>query len=309
MQSTYLMGENAMIPMIGSICQGSLGIGQLGRTWWKTLTRAVDLLDASYPDNSGGLDTWCLEALELDVDEVYAYLRAELPDFVCFERWILTKKQGILPAEKITEFNQMLLDRSHGHRPHKIAETYADIGFDPEVETYTSALLLNTLQDWHLFHARDFLVGDTYVPTGMPPLVSSLDVGPLNVMQLARTWYKVLLEAKGWLHADYPACGGGLDQKVLDALGLDRDRTLAYLREHLPTYMDFERWIIAEVGQVDRAKVAAFEEMLLKREHAAEKRAGIHELTGCDPTIANGVLLNHLEDWRYAYEVAILPRK
>ncbi len=298
-----------MIPMIGSICQGSLGVCQLGRTWWKTLTRTVDLLDSSYPDHSGGLDTWCLEALELDIDEVYAYLRVELPDYVSFERWILQKKGGVLPAAKIAEFNEMLLHRSHSHHPHKIVETYADIGFDPEVDDYTSALLLNTLQDWHLFHANDFLADGTDMVQGMPPLVSSLDVGPLNVKQLARTWYKVLLEAKGWLHADYPAFGGGLDQGVFDALRLDRDGTLAYLREHLPTYMDFERWIVAQVGEVDRAKVETFEAKLLNREHAQEKRAGIYELTDCDPTITNGVLLNHLEDWRYAYDMAIVPRK
>jgi hypothetical protein len=100
-----------------------------------------------------------------------------------------------------------------------------------------------------------------------------------------------------------------LDRGVFDALRLDRDGTLAYLREHLPTYMDFERWIIAQVGEVDRAKVEAFEAKLLNREHAQEKRAGIHELTDCDPTITNGLLLNHLEDWRYAYDTAIVPRR
>ena len=66
-----------MIPMISSLCQGSLGVCQLGRTWWKALSRAVDLLDPDYPDNSGGLDTWCLQAMELDVDAVYADLSAK----------------------------------------------------------------------------------------------------------------------------------------------------------------------------------------------------------------------------------------
>jgi hypothetical protein len=297
-----------MVPMIGSICKGSLGVCQLGRTWWKTLTRAVGLLDESYPDNSGGLDTWCLEAMELDVDETYDYLRAELPDYVGFERWILEKKNGRLPAAKVARFNEIIRYRRH-IRPHKITETYADIGFDPKVHTYTSALLLNTLQDWHLFHANDFLAAASDVPGNMPPLVDSLDVGPLNVMQLGRTWYKVLLEAKGLLNSDYPACGGGLDQGVLDALGLDRDETLVYIREQLPTYMDFESWVIKRIGEVDRAKVEAFETFLLNRQHAEAKRTGIHELTSCDPSITNGVLLNHLEDWRYAYDAAIVPRK
>ena len=297
-----------MVPTISSICKGSIGVCHLPRTWWKTLTRAVNLLDPAYPDNSGGLDTWCLQAIELDVDETYDYLRAELPDYVTFERWVLDKKNGQWPAARVARFNDIVRHRRH-IRPHKIAETYADIGFDPDLDTYTSALLLNTLQDWHLFHANDYLSDGCDIPAGSSPLISSLDVGPLNVMQLPRTWYKVLLEAKGLLHNDYPACGGGLDQNVLDALGLSREETLAHIRDHLPTYMQFESWVIAQTGEVDRAKVNAFQDFMQNREHPEPKRTGIHDLTGCDRTIGNGVLLNHLEDWRYAYDVAILPHK
>lgn len=297
-----------MIPLIGSICTGPLGVCQLPRTWWKALTRAVGLLDPTYPDNSGGLDTWCLQAIGLDVDETYAYLCSELPDYVAFERWIVDKKNGQLPTAAITRFNEIVRYRRH-IRPHKIVETYADIGFDIDTDTYTSALLLNTLQDWHLFCANDGGSESGDIPKGMPPLVSSLDVGPLGVLQLARTWHKVLLDTQGLLHADYPACGGGLDQKVFDALGLEREKTLAYLRETQPTYMDFERWIGAQVGEVERDKVAAFHSLLLNRKHPTAKRADIHALTGCDRSITNGVLLNHLEDWRYAYDIAIVPHK
>ena len=297
-----------MVPMISSICKGSIGVCHLARTWWKTLTRAVDLLDPTYPDNSGGLDAFCLEAIELDIDETYEYLRAELPDYVTFERWILDKKSGQWPAAQVARFNEIVRYRRH-IRPHKIAETYADIGFDADVDTYTSALLLNTLQDLHLFHANDYISDTCDIPNGIPPLVSSLDAGPLDVMQLPRTWYKVLLEAKGLLNSDYPACGGGLDQSVLDALGLDREETLAHIRENLPTYMDFESWVSARIGEVDRARVDAFQTSMLNREHTGPKGTGIHDLTGCDRSITNGVLLNHLEDWRYAYDVAIGPRK
>ena len=294
-----------MIPLIGSACQGSLGVSQLPRTWWKAVTRAVGLLDEAYPDDSGGLDTWCLQAVGLDVDETYAYLRAELPDYLAFEKWVLQKKAGALPAAPIARYNEIVQYRRH-IRPHKITETYADIGFDPEVDTYTSALLLNTLQDWHLFHARDLGAADA-PPAGLPPLVSSLDVGPLGVLQLARTWQKSLLDAEGLLHPDYPAFSSGLDQGVLDALGLDRDAVRAYLYDERPTYMDLENWISQQVGEPDRVRVDAFHARLLEREHPQAKREGIHALTGCDPALKKGVLLNHLEDWRYAYDVAIAP--
>ena len=297
-----------MVPTISSICKGSIGICQLPRTWWKTLTRAVNLLDPSYPDNSGGLDAWCLREIGLDIDETYDYLRSELPDYVTFERWILDRKHGQLPDAPIERFNDCVRYRRH-IRPEKISETYADIGFDPDVHTYTSALLLNTLQDWHLFHANDHNSDQCDIPAEISPLVSSVDVGPLDVMHLPRTWYKVLLDAKGLLNSDYPACGGGLDQGALDALGLDREGTLAHIRDNRPTYMDFEGWVIAQIGEVDRDRVDAFQTFMLNREHAEPKRTGIHELTGCDRSITNGVILNHLEDWRYAYDVCIVPHK
>ncbi len=163
-----------MVPMISSICKGSLGVCQLPRTWWKTLTRAVNLLDSAYPDNSGGLDTWCLQAIELDIDETYDYLRSELPDYVTFERWILDRKNNQLPAARVERFNEIVKYRRH-IRPHKITETYADIGFDPDVDTYTSALLLNTLQDWHLFHANDYNSDQHDIPANISPLVSSIE--------------------------------------------------------------------------------------------------------------------------------------
>jgi hypothetical protein len=36
----------------------------------------------------------------------------------------------------------------------------------------------------HLFHANDYLADDGDIPVGIPPLVSSLDVGPLDL----RSW-------------------------------------------------------------------------------------------------------------------------
>ena len=73
---------------------------------------------------------------------------------------------------------------------------------------------------------------------GMIPTISSGVAGPLGVLHLPRFWSKVLLDSKGQLHEDYPACGAGFDQMVLDGLGLDKDATLAYISgsfSHLPT--------------------------------------------------------------------------
>ncbi len=77
---------------------------------------------------------------------------------------------------------------------------------------------------------------------GMIPTISSGVAGPLGVLHLPRFWSKVLLDSKGQLHEDYPACGAGFDQMVLDGLGLDKDATLAYISDNSPTYPQFEAW-------------------------------------------------------------------
>ena len=59
---------------------------------------------------------------------------------------------------------------------------------------------------------------------GMIPTISSGVAGPLGVLHLPRFWSKVLMDAKGQLHEDYPACGAGFDQMVLDGLGARQRR-------------------------------------------------------------------------------------
>ena len=86
---------------------------------------------------------------------------------------------------------------------------------------------------------------------GVIPTISSGVAGPLGVLHLPRFWSKVTLDAVGQLHADYPACGAGFDQMVLDGLGvgvLDKDETLAYISENRPSYTEFEQWILDKKG-------------------------------------------------------------
>jgi hypothetical protein len=77
---------------------------------------------------------------------------------------------------------------------------------------------------------RKFM-SNTYVP-----LISSGTAGPLGVLHLPRLWLKASLEARGKLAAGYPGCGKGYDQMVLDGLGLDRQKTLDYIKNSRPSY-------------------------------------------------------------------------
>ena len=80
--------------------------------------------------------------------------------------------------------------------------------------------------------------------TKIIPTISSGVSGPLGVLHMPRFWQKVSLDAVGKLHPDYPACGAGYDQMMLDGLGLDKDATLGYIKENLPTYVQFEAWVL-----------------------------------------------------------------
>lgn len=298
-----------MVPLVSSMCMGPLGVRQLPRTWWKVLLRSLGQLDPDYPDCSRELDDWCLLALELDREATLAWIRQERPTYLEFERWVLEQKSGSIDPNRIARWNAGVERRVHLN-PAKIDETYSDIGYTFERTTPISAVTLNCLQDWSLYHQRELCSEGSPSPLLLPPLISSLDVGPLGVLQLPRTWQKVLMRAGGLLDPDYPDCGQGLDAAVLEVLGLDQEETLVHLRSKLPSYPDFESWVRLKVGdQFDRDRIDQWHQKLLKRVHPDWKREEIHRTIGRDDdgTLLRGVMLNHLEDWAYAHR-AVMSR-
>ncbi|NKB72291.1 MAG: hypothetical protein GKR89_34875 [Candidatus Latescibacteria bacterium] len=289
-----------MIPLISTLCRGPLNVGQLPRFWWKVLNHQAGLLDASYPYCSAGLDTYVLQTLQLDRDTTIAYLRDQMPTYLEFEDWVLAQKGGALHQPTVERWNNCLLARTHID-PAKIDETYDDIGYSRDI-TIGSAVVLNCLQDWTLFHRHD-LTGQSS-PKSVPPLLSSTDQGPLGICQLPRTWLKTSLRARDLLHEDYPDCAdGSLDQRCMRALGIDQEQTLTYLRDNLPTYLEFEDWVRQQAGPIDQEAVAEFNCTLLERQHIPAKLADIHATLDRpnNGTWTGGVLLNHLEDWQYAH--------
>ena len=137
------------------------------------------------------------------------------------------------------------------------------------------------------------------------PTISSGTAGPLGVLHMPRFWQKVSLDAVGKLHSDYPACGAGYDQMMLDALGLDKESTLGYIRESKPTYVQFEKWVQQNASNLGGA--AGFNDAVIGYNHDDATREGILNqvgLPGAD--IRDAVNLNNLEDWHdfHAQEIA-----
>ena len=125
--------------------------------------------------------------------------------------------------------------------------------------------------------------------------------GPLGVLHLPRLWLKVSLEARGKLAAGYPGCGKGYDQMVLDALGLDRERTLAHIASTRPSYPQFESWVGSQPGvKLDAATVDGLNSAIRGYNHTDDTRKGILSANGiADDAKAckDAVNLNNLDDW------------
>ncbi len=132
------------------------------------------------------------------------------------------------------------------------------------------------------------------------PLISSEVAGPLGVIHLPRLWLKVLLSAKGMLPEGYDECGKGFDQMTLDGLGLDREATLRYLKTNVPSYPQFEQWVLEQKGgALDPGQVEQVNAAIRGYVHGDETRREILADAGIEDrgTIRDAVTLNKLEDW------------
>ena len=131
------------------------------------------------------------------------------------------------------------------------------------------------------------------------PMISSGTAGPLGVLHLPRLWLKASLGAAGKLHSDYPSCGQGYDQMVLDGLGLDKAAFESFIATK-PTYPQLEAWVLAQSGgSLDAAAVAKLNAAITGYIHADEVRTSILDANGIpdEGKIRDAINLNNLDDW------------
>jgi hypothetical protein len=133
------------------------------------------------------------------------------------------------------------------------------------------------------------------------PMISSGIAGPIGVLHLPRLWQKASLGATGKLHDDYPACGKGYDQMVLDGLGLDRDEFLGYIKDKKPTYPELEAWVLGKKGgTLDAEAVRKLNAAIAGYIHDDATRKAILGENNVEDTgsIKDAVNLNNLDDWK-----------
>lgn len=137
------------------------------------------------------------------------------------------------------------------------------------------------------------------------PSISSDLAGPLGAIHLPRLWLKLLLSAKGKLAEGYAECGTGFDQMVLDGLKVKRDAAVNYVKTELPTYAQFEAWVLDQRGgSIPAREIEASNTAIRAYHHDDDTRAEILDAAGIDDddTILDAVNLNNLDDWTALHE-------
>ncbi len=130
------------------------------------------------------------------------------------------------------------------------------------------------------------------------PLISSDTAGPLGAIHLPRLWTKLTLAAHGVLPESYDACGQGFDQMTLDALGLDRQKTIDFIKAQRPKYIAFEAWILQQNGgSISTERIKKHNDAVRGYNHSDELAAQMRGASGImDVSIADAVTLNTVED-------------
>lgn len=139
------------------------------------------------------------------------------------------------------------------------------------------------------------------------PLVSSGTAGPLGAIHVPRLWLKLSLASIGALPDGYDECGAGFDAMTLSALGLDRQKTIDFVRQSKPRYMEFEEWIVAN-GSTNKATIERHNAAIRAYNHGDELAKSMRESSNIgDASVRDAVTLNTVEDLDEIYAQSLRP--
>ena len=279
-----------MIPLIGGLKAGPLGIVHLPRMWFKARAHAAGVLPGGYGHVSRGTDARLLGAIGIEGAAFEEYLSVVAPDYQACEGWIVSHAADTSPAT-IGAFNDYV--NAQQMPEPKLSEWSKRFGTGG---TYTSASGLNQLDDWDGIHEQ--LLAANGPRTPVIPATSSSTTGPLGVPHLPRLWLKHRLHGAGRLMDGYRHGVGGFDEMLTVAIGLDAVAFATYVETQKPNYPTAEAWVRANATALDADAIAAWTAKIngwpLAEERAIERRA---ELGITDSTIKLGIALNDLDDW------------
>lgn len=141
-------GLAPLVPMVSSAQTGPLGVPHLPRLWMKALLRATGALPKDWKSGlECGFDNQLAKMTGMDLAAAVAYIEAELPDYLTFERWF-ERAVGPVTAAQKAEWTAMVAamqqpeDRA---QPNLVEAGAADL-------QTRSTVLINDLVDWKYMH-------------------------------------------------------------------------------------------------------------------------------------------------------------
>jgi hypothetical protein len=130
----------------------------------------------------------------------------------------------------------------------------------------------------------------------MIPFIPSSAKGPLGAAHLPRLWTKLTLGNAGSLAEGWDYCGHGFDEMTINGLGLNKEKTLEYVKTHKPTYVQFEEWVVTN-GKTDAETIKKHNSAIFGYNHGDDTCAGIRKSTGLKHMhVKDAVTLNMLDD-------------
>jgi hypothetical protein len=292
----------SIVPLIGSAIPGPLGLVHLPRMWLKGLLSTVGALPDDYYFATRGFDQRLMDAVGIDAAAFVPFLQT-LPTYLETEAWVRANAAKLDPAS-IAAANEMICTRDMPAEPAARAREAIGIT-DP---TVTASAYLANLDDMASLHASLVRRRGEHLEA-IVPAVSSLAFGPLGMMHLPRLWTKAALKTCGALPDGWRSGPPiGLDVSSAAAIGLDAAAVAEFLTS-LPTYLQFEEWVVAHASEAEPATIEAHNAGLLAREKPPERAEEDREEIGTsDRSLCRAVAINDLLDWT-ALHTQVLARR
>jgi hypothetical protein len=281
-----------IVPLAGQTVKGPLGLAHLPRLWLKCTLSAAGLLPEGYLDNYLGTNQTIIDAVGLDPDATFAFLKTK-PEYRAFEVWVKANAKNLNPAS-IAAANAAV--DAQVKPEDKAATVRAMAGVSDA--SLTSSPMLNALDDWETVRLNVLARNGKPMQT-IVPAISSQSRGPLGLEHLPRLWLKAILNKndvlyEGWKSGD----ASGFDKWFSGQVGVDLDKMVAFIHAELPTYMVLEAWFKDNAEKISPEQIAEHNALMgirTKPDHIAAEERGTLGID--DPAYNLSREMNDLIDW------------
>ncbi|MBH8568217.1 phytanoyl-CoA dioxygenase family protein [Hymenobacter negativus] len=109
-------------------------------------------------------------------------------------------------------------------------------------------------------------------------LTSSVETGKLGVMHLKRFWAQSLAKRNG-VFIEQSEKSWRFDNLLLNGLGLPLEETMRYLMQSVPSFAEFENWVLAKNnGQIDPLQIERLNSIISSQPYSERLIANLREI-------------------------------